>query len=225
MKRNCKTANLLSLIILLIFTPAVFANLPRITSVTMVPANPDFGDLVAVTLTYCHSVYQDADINIAFSTSATRLVPGSGGQVFVVSADGLDKKTTFPVNNRMGYNVYLNNTSLPGTCTTCDTSEVNGELVTRTFNVHVPERSDFPGCTITNLYLHVGMKDQLFQGDWVGLAGMCPTGTNVNSSITWQIPVFPADFSIHKRVEGVGQMQGDLVLFSIDYTYANGPHD
>ncbi|MBP7791709.1 MAG: hypothetical protein KA120_01460 [Candidatus Goldbacteria bacterium] len=198
--------------------PYVFAGLPRIVSVTMNPPTPNFGDMVSVTVTYCHSVYQQADIVIAVSNSATRLAPGSGGQIFLVSVDGIDFKTAYPSQNRIGYNVYSGTGASPGTCTTCDAGETNGNLVTRTFNVHIPEQGDFPGCNVTNLYLQVGMKDQLYRGDWVGLSA-CQT----NNSVTWQIPIFPRNFTIHKRVEGIADENGDLILYLIDYEYANGP--
>ncbi len=202
----------------IIFTSNISAGLPRIVSVTMNPPNPNFGDMVTITVTYCHSVYQQADINIAISNNPNRLAPGSGGQIFVVSVDGVDIKTAYPSQNRIGYNVYSGSGIPPGTCTTCETNETNGNLATRTFIVHIPDKEDFPGCNVTNLYLHVGMKDQLYRGDWVGLSA-CQT----NSSVTWQIPMFPRNFNFHKRVEGIANESGDLILYLIDYEYANGP--
>ena len=196
----------------------LYAGLPRVVSVTMNPSAPNFGDMVTVTVTYCHSVYQQADINIAVSNSPTRLAPGSGGQVFLVSVDGINYKTTYPSQNRIGYNLYSGSGIPPGTCTTCDPGETNGNLATRVFYLRIPDPEDFPGCNVTNLYLHVGMKDQLYRGDWVGLSN-CQT----NSSVSWQIPMLPRNFTLHKRVEGIANESGDLVLYVIDYEYANGP--
>jgi len=210
--------NLILFITYFFISFSLFAGLPRVVSVTMNPPNPNFGDLVTVTVTYCHSVYQQADINIAVSNNPNRLAPGSGGQIFLVSSDGVDFKTAYPTQNRIGYNVYSGSGIPPGTCTTCDTNETNGNLATKTFLIHIPDATDFPGCNVTNLYLHIGMKDQLYRGDWVGLSA-CQT----NSSISWQIPLLPRNFNIHKRVEGIANENGDFVLYLIDYEYANGP--
>lgn len=215
--QKCVRLLLILPLFLLIITSSLFAGLPRIVSVVMNPPAPSFGDAVSVEVTYCHSVYQSADINIAFSSNPLFTAPGTGGQVFVVSSEGVDYKISYPEDNRMGYNLYTGSGALPGTCTTCDAGEINGRLMTQIFNLHVPSASDFPGCDITTLYLHVGMKDQMYRGDWT-MISPCQK----NSANTWSIPLFTPDFTMRKRVEGIANEPNDLVLYSIDYEYMNG---
>jgi len=49
----------------------IVAGAPKIVSVTMIPANPQFGDFVQVAVTMCCNKYTDTYIAIAFSTFTT----------------------------------------------------------------------------------------------------------------------------------------------------------
>ena len=89
---------LFSISIILSLSLSAFAGNPHVISVTMVPANPAFGDVVVVTVNYCGQMYQDHRIAIAFSTLAAKSNAdlSGNGQVFVVSRAGIDVATSQP---------------------------------------------------------------------------------------------------------------------------------
>jgi len=65
------------------------------------------------------------------------------------------------------------------------------------------------------------MRDNnMAESDWDNFSG---TDCNAHTTASWSIPVPTADYSIHKRAEGVLQDAGDLMLYSIDFEYGNGP--
>ncbi len=195
---------------------------PRVTSFTMSPASPDFGQAVTVHIEYCAQLYADAQVALAVSTSATRQNAAlSGvGQVFIVSEAGFDVATSRPAPTQGGRIDWLANTQngyiASPPCLECNNA--GGQRYVKDWVVHIPSADNFPGCDVTNLYMHVGFKDNnMNEGDWQAL-GTCQTGV-----LTWSIPLQPSNFEISKRVEGVIQDVNDLVLFSVDYKYANGP--
>lgn len=205
------------------FLSFILAGNPSITSVTMSPANPMFGDAVQVTVTYCGQLYQDHYIDIAISSQPTRDnadVSGSG-QVFVVSRAGVDVHTSQPAltpGGQIGFLAQTQPGAVAADCMTCGSGSNDGKRFTKVYDVHVPDASYYPGCNVTQLYLHVGMKDNnIGAGEWQGLAA-CQTNTLPG----WTIGTLPRNYSISKRVEGVIQDVGDLVLYSIDYEYWNG---
>jgi uncharacterized repeat protein (TIGR01451 family) len=201
---------------------SIFAD-AQVLSVTMNPPNPKFGDLVQVTVNYCAQLYNDEYIAIAISSAATKQNADlSGvGQVFVVSQRGIDVATSQPAPAPGGVIGWLANANPNGGTSNCsDCSSNQGKLFTQVYNVHVPPASYYPGCNVTNLHLLVGMKDaNLNSGDWAGR----PACSSEPAPISWTIGTMVKGFSVSKRTEGVLQAQNDLVLYSIDYSYWNGP--
>ncbi len=217
-------SRVLTAVLILTLTVAVYAAYPNITSVTMVPPNPTFGQVVTITVNYCGQLNQAHHIAIAISTSPVfedARISGAG-QVFVVSKLGIDVPSPRPGTNtspQIGWEANPNPGGGTPTCPTCGQSSNDGMAFTKQYVVHVPDATSYPGCNLNNLYLHVGMQDnQLGASEWHTLS--C---AGQKKSLTWAIGLRPADFTIHKRAEGVIQDPGDLVLFSIDYEYANGP--
>jgi hypothetical protein len=216
-----KTILLLSF--LLISVPVIFAGNPAITSVTMNPPNPSFGDAVQITVTYCGGMYIGHMLAIAISTQSARdNADLSGtGQVFVVSRAGVDVPTSQPAlapGGEIGYVAQTNPGGGTPDCPTCGSGSNDGISFTKIYNVHIPPASYFPGCANNTLYLHAGMKDNsIGAGEWQGLPAC-----QANSSNNWTMPLLPKGFTMSKRAEGVLQLTNDLVLYSIDYEYWNG---
>ena len=80
------------LLFIILSAQVVYAGPTKITSVSILPTNPGYGDLVQVTVNLCAATYDDPFIAIAFSTTSTPQAPGAGGQVFVVDVNGIDRK-------------------------------------------------------------------------------------------------------------------------------------
>jgi hypothetical protein len=156
---------------------SVYAN-ARINSVTMVPANPNFGQAITVTIDYCAQLYNDNWMAMAISTSsAFQSAALSGvGQIFVISNRGVDVPVAVPATSPGGRIDWRANTQngwiASPPCTDC--SGNGGQNYTQTYVVHVPPSQYFPGCNNTNLYLLVGMKDaNLNEGEWQNLPSTC----------------------------------------------------
>jgi uncharacterized repeat protein (TIGR01451 family) len=218
-----KAAGFLFIIfIFILYASSAFAD-ASVISVTMNPPNPAFGDLVQVTVNYCAQTNSSEYIAIAISSAATKQNADlSGvGQVFVVSERGIDVATSQPATTPGGAIGWLANANPGGGASNCsDCNSTAGKLFTQVYNVHVPPAASFPGCSITNLHLYVGMRDNnMNSGDWAGR----PACSCEPVPITWPIGTITQNFSISKRTEGEVQFQDDLVLFSIDYEYWNGP--
>ncbi len=219
-----------AMILALCFTFAfpVFAQQPKIVSVTMDPPSPGYGDVVNITVTMCVSLYNKTFMDLAISSYPTRQVPGSGGQVFLVHGTNVDNSAIIDmplVNmpNAMGASFAMNVTYTAGDCLDCAPGTPDtGRTVTKVYKVHIPRPEDFTACTIPALYLHVGAKySNLNTSDWTTLSGPpngCPTSAAV---ISWPVETPPASFGISKRSEGFLETAGDLILYSIDYNYAN----
>ena len=209
--------------IFVFLTSFAFAN-PKVISVSMVPSNPVFGDLVQITVNYCSQNYNSAMIDIAISSQNTKTSAelSGNGQVFVVSILGVDVASSQPALNggQIGWPANANpNGPNTGNCTDCN-GNAQSTLRTRTYSVHIPPASYFPGCNVTKLYLYVGMKDNsLAAGEWTG-SSVCATDP---AALSWNIGTITKNFTISKRTEGVVQAKDDLVLFSVDYEYWNGP--
>ncbi len=220
--RNIKLVLFTALIAL--FSTLIFAD-GKVISVTMVPANPGFGDLVEITVNYCAQLYNDEYIAIAFSSQAAKVSAdlSGAGQVFVVSDRGIDVATSQPAPGAGGVIGWLANVQPGAVASNCtDCSSGAGKLFTQVYDVHVPPASYFPGCNISNLHLFVGLKDaNMNAGDWAGR----PACSCEPVPIAWTIGTIPKGFTISKRTEGVLQAQNDLVLYSIDYNYWNGQLD
>src|ERR1035437_1387969 len=192
---------------------------PNILSVTMIPPNPSFGDVVSISVSMCVGVNNTTYMDIAVSSFATRQTPGSGGQVFVVYGNN---KPVPPIIDIPLVNMPTEMGALfadIGGLTNCaDCGGGNqSKVVVQTYTVHIPKAEDFTGCNISALYLHVAAKySNLNASDWMGLP-LC--SSNI---ITLPISAPPTSFNIAKRYEGVLQVAGDKILYSVDYNYANG---
>lgn len=211
-------------ICLFIFTASIVYANPKVISVTMSPTNPTFGDAVQITVTYCSQNNNSAMIDIAISSQPTKTSAelSGNGQVFVVSRAGIDVATSQPAATTGGEIGWLANANPNGGTANCSDCAANAQSAIRTvaYTVHVPPASYFPGCNVTKLYLYVGMKDQnLNAPEWVG-SSVCSSDP---AALSWNIGTITKNFTISKRTEGVVQAQDDLVLFSIDYEYWNGP--
>jgi uncharacterized repeat protein (TIGR01451 family) len=188
----------------------------------MVPPSPNFGQVVTVTLEFCGN-QQPSELAIAISSYSTRQTAGTGGQVFVVSSAGTDVPTVIFPSDPISITAFSGSGSGPYNCQDCS-NDSNSVRVTRQYVFRIPPMTYFPGCDVTRLYLHVGMKDDgggIYRSEWQGF-GACETGQSVGLPLSWDIPVPPATFTMRKRAEGVVQLTNDLVLFSIDYEYGNG---
>ena len=196
----------------------VMADDPKIVSVSMIPANPQFGDYVQITVTMCCPNYNTSQMMIAFSTFNTIQPTGTGGQVFVVDATGVDVKNVNETNSgATSYQFAAANGLNNGNCTDCG-GGTTSTLITQVFNVHVPNASYFASCNPTSLYLVVGAKSSYMgAGDWAALPATCQT-----SFTSFPIVAPPKAFQITKSYQGELQQAGDEVLFSIAYNYANG---
>lgn len=206
-----------------LITSFVYGN-PKVISVTMSPTNPTFGDAVVVTVNYCSQNNNSAMIDIAISSQPTKTNAdlSGNGQVFVVSRAGIDVATSQPALAPGGEIGWIANANPGGglqNCSDCS-GNVQSYLRTVTYTVHVPPASYYPGCNVTTLYLYVGMKDSnMGSTEWTG-SSVCALDPPAQS---WAIGTITKNFSISKRTEGVVQFKDDLVLFSIDYEYWNGP--
>ncbi|MBP7792379.1 MAG: hypothetical protein KA120_04890, partial [Candidatus Goldbacteria bacterium] len=185
---------------------------PKIVSISINPTNPGYGDLVVVTIVSCDTQWQTPSLAIAASVFSTPQAPGSAGQVFLVDKDGIDRKdVTFGSNAPLGMTFTAN--SNPPDCTEC--SGGSGVLSTRVFTLHMPTADYYTVCNPSNLYIIAGIKNSyMATGDWTTLSS-CQVGT-----VTIPIPIPTPYHRIAKRVEGTLQAANDLVLFSVDYTYA-----
>jgi hypothetical protein len=178
----------------------------------MTPANPNFGDMVTINFDYCSGNAQGR-ILVAVSTFATLKPSQTVGQVFVVSNAGVNSPTIGPPSGTDF--CYVAPQPAGPACTDC--SGAGGTSQHYTWQFNIPNANMFPGCNNTKLYLYVGEQDYYMDGTtWSGLSG-CQLNT-----ISWNIGTPPQQFSIHKRAEGVVNSVGDLILYSIDYTYGNG---
>ena len=221
MKKKKKILINFIFVIILFITSSIYAGAPRIVSVSVAPANPSYGDLVNIYVTACVNKYTNGFIDIAFSSSNSRRSPGTAGQVFVVSIAGLDRPRVnpAPTGGEIGYTFAASDGGATNNCTDCE-GDSNSRTITRVYTVHVPDSSYFTSCGETGtLYLHVGMKDSyLGAGDWTGLSA-CQSWT----SSGWTQPIPTQNFTIRKTVEGtLATGAQDLLLYKIDYTYANG---
>ena len=190
---------------------SIFAE-SKIISVSMIPANPSYGDLAVITVRLCASEWQATALALAVSTFNTPQAPGSGGQVFLVDINGIDvKDVTFPSGGALGM-IYTSLGARTNDCNDCGASP--GVSMTMTYTVHIPTADYFTSCNPTNLYIHVGARNSNMQtSDWLTLSAGC------QGMITLPIAVPPANFKINKRYEGVLQSTGDQVLFAVDYEY------
>jgi len=207
-----------------------YATGPKVESISMSPPNPGWGQAFVLTMTICDQDSGQAYLAVAISTQNTPSTPGSGKQIFLVGVNGVNVKTTYQnlwQGGQMGYDAVSNVAYNEDTCTDCGVggSPVNGGLRTLTYNLTMPDASDLGASACdgdaSTLYLLVGTSEYNLDGSASGWPSL--TGCEMNV-VSWTVPAPPADsLTLNKRVEGVLQNVGDLVLFSVDYTYGNGP--
>ncbi len=199
-------------VIFILAAPLLFAD-AKITNLTMVPANPNFGDSVTLDFDYCSS-NSSGNLVIAVSTFPGLHPAQTVGQVFVVSSAGLNVPTVDPPVGGQGIGYTIAQPVGPA-CTDCGNNA--GTSKHYTMSVNIPNANMFPGCGNTSLHLFVGERDYYLGGsDWAGL-----NGCTLNS-LAWTIGTPVKQFSIHKRSEGVVTALDDLILYSIDFSYGNG---
>lgn len=221
---NLIKTSVLSIIFVLLAIVPLFSQ-PTITGFTMVPSNPGYGDNFTVNVTYCGQLFNDHTLVLAVSNKNTpqnaRL--SGTGQVFLVSSRGINVPFSSATGGeQIGRVVQTSPGSVPSDCTHCEGG--SGKVFTKTFNLTMPAANAFPGCNNTQFYIHIAMKDSnLAESEWTTTWGGTCGAQDAYSSAGWTIPVPPASYNINKRAEGVLQDVGDLLLFSIDYDYANGP--
>ncbi len=207
----------------------VYANSPQIISANIIPSNPGWEQQFILNINMCIDEYSiPNELLVAASTSSAFQPPNTGGQVFLISSDGINIPDANPNNANSGMN-FGYNLPMPSpfvqNCNDCGGAG-SGMLVTETYTLTMPGAQQMgTACGATNLNLLIGADSSYFGGsNWVALTnGACsPNGSGL--VLGWPLPTPPANsITLDKRAEGVLQNVGDLVLFSIDYTYGNGP--
>jgi len=232
-----KSIKIILLLLFLFFCNYISAGTPAIISMNMNPTNPGWGQQFVVNMQICHDAYNsENDLDIAVSTSNTFWPANTGGQIFLVSSSGVDVHSTNPLclsgqlaNNGcdMGYEIPNPAPTPVLNCDTCANSgSFDGYTQNLQFNLTMPQASDMGmACGVTTLYLLAATKSSgLMSPDWAGFSANACANNGDTKVFSWPLPVPPADsVTIDKRVEGVLQNVGDMVLFSIDYTFGNGP--
>ena len=209
---------LLFFLLQVIFVCTAFATGPKIISAVMNPSNPKFGQEVTVTVEFCATKYSATAINIAVSSFSTKAPEGTVGQIFLVSNLGIDVPSENP--NPYGEIHYIaadSDAAAVNNCTDCG-GDTNSRIVTKNYIFHIPDISKFPGCEISDFYLHVGLNDYFIRSsEWIALDSCSSV------SIPWIIP-YPGEVLELKnaKAEGKVSLDGDLVLFSCNYAYTGG---
>jgi uncharacterized repeat protein (TIGR01451 family) len=221
-KKIIKTSLFLTIFVI-IFVSILSAE-PRISSIVINPPNPGYGDNFTASVTYCGQLYNNHTLVLAVSTKpapTTANLSGTG-QVFLVTKRGINVQFSAATGGEdLGLVVQTSPGAVATDCSLCNGTD-QGKQYTKVFNLTMPSPNDFPGCNNTQFYIHVAMKDSnMGESEWTSLVGgTCAFDTM--STAGWTIPTPPAMYNINKRAEGVIADVGDLLLFSIDYEYANG---
>ncbi len=218
---------IIAVVLFAIMSTALFASAGgKVISVAMNPPNPNFGDLVQITVTYCAQLYNSEYIAVAISSSPTKSSAdlSNNGQIFVVSVQGVDVATDLPDGGNPGGPIGWQANANPngGTSDCQDCQPQNGKTFTNVYSVHIPPATDFPGCNTTQLYIHVALKDANMNApDWVaaGDTGAC---NSEPSPVSWTMGTMAKGFTMSKTTSGEVQAQNDLLLYSINYSYWNG---
>lgn len=215
------------LFLLLVMSPLIFSQ-PVITNVTLNPPAPAFGQTFTVTVDFCAQRYNSIVLIGAVSTTPTfqnAQLSGSG-QVFLVTRRGVNVHVP-AANPGEDFGLIVRGNwggSAPANCNFCNgsVSDNQGTTATATFVLTMPNQESFPGCNTTQLYFLIKMRDSnMAESDWMGAATTCPAGSDRHVTSAWNIPLVTPYASIQKRAEGVLQNAGDLLLYQIQYEYAN----
>jgi hypothetical protein len=201
--KNMKKLHLLGLLTAMFISiySFSFAQQPAILAVSMNPPNPSYGDVVVVSVTMCASIYNNTFFDLAVSSYPTRQIPGTGGQVFLVSGtntNGVAYVDTPFVNVPNSFGASFQPQPPNGTlanCTDCG-GDANSATVNKTYTLHIPPASYFTTCNISKLYLQIGARySNINSGDWVGITSMTGCSTS-GYALSWPIPVPPKSFNI-----------------------------
>lgn len=217
------TLTLFAVFFMAVFSPNLLAT-PQVVTMTVQPASPNFGDRITVTIVVCANKDQEPNMGLVISTqnvpSDARL--SGGGQVFIISNQGINVHSSVPAATMGGEVGYVASAPVGGAynCSSCGQTN-DGHMFTFTYGttqpLTVPDSNNFPGCTFNNLYLHTVWKDNNLNDGEFHTQPACSVG-----STSWSIPTLNTNIQIHKRMEGVLQQQNDLFLISVDYEYSNG---
>src|ERR1035437_5110178 len=220
---NTKAFFVFIFFIMLFINTSLFAGASKIVSVSIVPTNPSYGDLVRVTINLCASNNDTPYLSVAVSTQGTPETAGAGGQVFVVDGYGIDRKdVTFADPQKVGRIQTAINEPYPYTNLTCtDCAAAAGLPQTYQFDFHMPTADYFSSvCNPTSLYIVVGQRgNNLGASDWSSLAPGCTSPDQGYVAVPVPMLPPPPSNSITKRFEGPLAAVGDEVLFAIDYSY------
>ncbi|MCE5300555.1 MAG: T9SS type A sorting domain-containing protein [Spirochaetia bacterium] len=186
---------LMVLLVTFTLTP-VFATVTSVSITSVTPASPAPGDLVQVIFNYCAGPYEDTKMVLAVSTNSSFMACNTAGQEFKVSEGGMDIGGTGPgaATANGGYNMSDNQTV--------------AHCQDITWSIHIPTTAT-PGLTY---YILVGGRSSYI--------GCNDAQAYANYSFVAPLPSPAA--TISKTAESSVVQPGDLVLFSIDYTFVNG---
>lgn len=202
------------LLFLTVFFSALLHAHPQITSVSINPLSPAFGEKVTVTVEYCAELYNDAKIAVAVSTQNTFMPPGTEGQIFVVSAAGIDVHKVYPSTPGVDMS-YLAVAAPPFQTTTCTGCSGSGITKTAQYVITIPEREKFGGCSADRLYVHAAMRNfSLNDSNWT------VTDSCSGESTDWMLPYPAPFFKIFSSADGAPLADGDIIIFETNYAYA-----
>ncbi len=186
------------LILFITMSSNIFAEVSNVTITSLVPPNPNAGDLVTLNYTYCRTtdLYNNSHFIVAVSPVST-FISGQLGQTFKVNESGIDVGGTGDgaLTVAGGYN--LNDGNGVSTCPE-----------TGSFTFHIP--NTLSGGTY---YIIIGGKK-----DYVDLGSAYPAS---QAFIAINIPLPPPAASITKIAEDTPEFPGENVLYTINYTFVN----
>ncbi len=213
-------------IFFLSLSSSIYANYSSITGVTINPPNPALGQPFNLSIQMCLDEYNTPnELVVAASTSSAFQNPGINGQVFLLSSLGVDVHSSNPNNASNGYVDFGCHLTQPTpfvtNCTDCAGSYAMS--VTESYNLTMPSAAELGSqCGgASTIYLQIGSYSFYFYNTtWTSLYnGACGA-----YETSWALPAPPANsITLSQRAEGELQSVGDLVLYSIDYSYGNGP--
>lgn len=224
LSRSTKKGIILTTVLLLSLIAASLYAQPAITAVRLIPAAPGFGETFTLEVDFCAQKYNAIAMIAAVSSSSTfqnAQLSGSG-QVFVVTKrPGNPLVPSALPGEDFGLIVRGNwGGAAPSNCSYC--TGADGTTATARFNLTMPEKEAFPGCNVTDLNLLIRLRDSnMSEGEWITAANTCAAGSDKWNTTSWQIPLVPAFANVQKKADGVLQDVNDLLLYQIDYEYAN----
>lgn len=222
--RSTRKGIILTIALFLSFITISLYAQPVVTAVRLIPSAPGFGEAFTLEVDFCAQRHNAIVMIAAVSTSSTfqNAQLSGAGQVFVVTRrPGNPHVAAANPGEDFGLIVRGNwGGSAPANCSYCTAAD--GTTATARFNLTMPQREAFPGCNVTDLNMLIRLRDSnMSEGDWQGAANTCPAGSDRWNSTAWQIPLVPAFANIQKKADGVLQVANDLLLYQIDYQYAN----